>query len=81
MPSLPLTVTCVFSGWGNGELERYAASAATVSGGALQIHITANAATSSFSSARLTSRGRQAFVPGPGETLRIEARIQMPQGL
>ena len=68
-------------GWGNGEMQRYTKGAATVSGGALHIQITADTATNSFGSARLSTSSRQGFAPAPGETLRVEARIQMPQGL
>ena len=68
-----------FVGWGNMELETYDASSVAVGNGVLSI--SAQRAGASFRSGRVTSAGRRGFVPSSGETLRIEARIQLPQGM
>ncbi len=61
------------------ELETYESSNVAVRNGVLSI--SAQRASASFSSGRITSAGKRGFVPALGETLRIEARIQLPQGL
>ena len=66
------------AGWGNQELQTYQAANAAVGNGVLSI--TAQRAGTAFTSARITSAGKRDFAPAEGETLRIEARLQLPQG-
>lgn len=61
------------------ELETYDAGSIAVGNGVLSI--SAQRAGASFSSGRITSAGKKGFAPSPGETLRVEARIQLPQGV
>ncbi len=52
---------------------------AEVAAGVLAIHADV-APGGGYVSARLAGAAGRAFAPGPGETLRIEARIQLPRG-
>lgn len=52
---------------------------AEVAGGVLAIRADV-APGGGYVSARLAGAPGRAFAPGPGETLRIEARIQLPRG-
>ena len=52
---------------------------AEVAGGVLAIRADV-APGGGYVSARLASAAGRSFAPGPGETLRIEARIQLPRG-
>lgn len=66
-------------GWGNQELQVYQPQNAEVAGGVLGIRADV-APGVGYVSARLAGAAGRAFAPGPGETLRIEARIQLPRG-
>ncbi|CAL8465137.1 g4672 [Coccomyxa elongata] len=66
-------------GWGNQELQVYQQQNAEVAGGVLAIRADV-APGGGYVSARLAGAAGRAFAPGPGETLRIEARIQLPRG-
>jgi beta-glucanase (GH16 family) len=71
-------------GWGNNELETYVADAAAMDGnGSLVITAAASAsgvgATPKYTSARLTTQGKRAFVwSAQYPTVRIEARVKLP---
>ena len=67
------------AGWGNQELQMYQQQNAEVAGGVLAIRADV-APGGGYVSARLAGAPGRAFAPGPGETLRIEARIQLPRG-
>lgn len=67
------------TGWGNQELQLYQQQNAEVVEGVLAISADV-APGGGYVSARLAGTRGRAFVPGPGETLRVEARIQLPQG-
>ena len=69
---------CSVAGWGNQELEVYQAENIAVADGVLTI--TALRGANGFTSGRLTSAGKREFAPREGEMLRVEARIQLPQG-
>ena len=66
------------AGWGNQELQTYQAANAAVGSGVLSI--IAQRADPGFTSARITSAGKRDFAPAEGKTLRVEARLQLPQG-
>jgi len=71
------------AGWGNGELEWYTSAPANarVAGGALMLTALRNDSGRAFTSARLRTAGLRDFVPaGPQQLLRLEARVQLPQG-
>lgn len=68
----------VVAGWGNQELQTYQAANAAVRSGV--VSITAQRVGTAFTSARITSAGKRDFAPAEGETLRVEARLQLPQG-
>jgi beta-glucanase (GH16 family) len=61
-------------GWGNNELQSYAAANATVTGGELLI-TARKQPDGSYTSARLKTQGRQAWTYG-----KIAARMRLPQG-
>ena len=67
------------AGWGNMELETYDAGSIAVGNGVLSI--SAQRTGVSFTSGRITSAAKRGFAPSQGETLRIEGRIQLPQGV
>ena len=68
-----------YAGWGNQELQTYDASNVAEGNGVLSI--SAQKAGGSYTSGRITSAGKRDFAPANGgETLRIEARIQLPPG-
>ena len=68
-----------YAGWGNQELQTYDTSNIAEGDGVLSI--SAQRAGGSYKSGRITSAGKRDFAPAnSGEMLRIEARIQLPQG-
>ena len=67
------------AGWGNQELQVYQQQNAEVAAGVLAIRADV-APGGGYVSARLASAPGRTFAPGPGETLRVEARIQLPRG-
>lgn len=58
----------------------YQAGNIAMGAGVLSISAQRGAAGAGYVSGRITSASKNDFAPGEGQTLRIEARIQLPQG-
>jgi hypothetical protein len=73
----------IYAGWGNNEQQYYTESPdnAQVTDGLLKLTALRQSVSGKpYSSARLSSLGLQSFAPSAGASIRVAARIKLPQG-